>query len=220
MKKILICSKTNFFKKNIKKKNYFYISKKKKLNLDYLKKLNPNIIFFPHWSYLIDDEIINNFLCIGFHSSPLPYGRGGSPVQNMIIRNKKKTEICAFKIIKKIDAGPIYTRIKVSLDGSGNEIFLKIYKTIIKIISKIAKKLPKAKKQSGKVVIFKRRKVHESNLLNVKNIIEAYNLIRMMDVNVADYPMAFIENKKIIVKFKDAKLKNNKIEAKVDILAK
>ena len=94
MKKILICSKTNFFKKNIKKKNYFYISKKKKINLDYLKKLNPNIIFFPHWSYLIDDEIIDNFLCIGFHSSPLPYGRGGSPVQNMIIRNKKNGNLC------------------------------------------------------------------------------------------------------------------------------
>ena len=42
----------------------------------------------------------------------------------------------------------------------------------------------------------------------------------MLDINFLNYPNAFIENKKIIFKFKDAKMKKNKIEAKVNILRK
>jgi methionyl-tRNA formyltransferase len=220
MKKILICSHNNFFKKKIQKKNYFFISKKKKFNLNYIKKLNPDLIFFPHWNYIINKNIFNNFKCIGFHSSPLPYGRGGSPVQNMIVRNKTFTDVCAFQINQKLDSGPIYERKKVSLKGSGDKIFSRIYLIIFKMIQRLEKKLPKPKKQSGRVTFFKRRKPHQSNLLNIKNINEIYNLIRMMDVNQANYPKAFIENNKIIYKFKDVKLKNDKIEAKVDILRK
>ena len=42
----------------------------------------------------------------------------------------------------------------------------------------------------------------------------------MLDINFLDYPKAFIESKKIIIKFKNAKLKKNKIEAFVEILRK
>ena len=40
----------------------------------------------------------------------LPYGRGGSPLQNLILKGKKTTKITAFKMIDKIDAGPIYLK--------------------------------------------------------------------------------------------------------------
>ena len=30
----------------------------------FLSKLNPDIIFIPHWSYIISDEIFNKFKCI------------------------------------------------------------------------------------------------------------------------------------------------------------
>ena len=42
----------------------------------------------------------------------------------------------------------------------------------------------------------------------------------MLDINFLNYPKAFIENKKIVFKFKNARLKKNKIEAEVDILRK
>lgn len=220
MKKILVCSNSKFFEKKIKKKSYYFISNKNKLNLKYLKKIKPYIIFFPHWNHHIKKNIFDNYNCIGFHSTPLPYGRGGSPVQNMIIRNKKNSVICAYKITKGIDVGPVYLRKKLSLNGSGNDIFLRIYITILKMMSKLEKKLPIPVLQKGKIVYFKRRKHSQSNLLNVKNIREAYNLIRMLDIDFLDYPKAFIAGKNIKLYFKNAKYNNGKIDANVKILRK
>ena len=220
MKKILICSNSDFFKSRIKKKNYIFLKKKKDFKLKFLNKKKPDIIFFPHWNYLVKREIFQNYLCIGFHTSPLPYGRGGSPVQNMIVRNFKKTQLCSLKLTKKIDSGPIYMKKEISLRGTGQKIFLNIYRSILDMIFQIEKKIPKAKIQTGKVVYFKRRKPKDGNLLISENIDEIFNLIRMLDINFLNYPKAFIENKKIVFKFKNARLKKNKIEAEVDILRK
>ena len=220
MKKILVCSNNNFFKIRIKKKNFIFLKKKKNLNIKFLKKIKPDIIFFPHWNYIVKKEIFQNYLCIGFHTSPLPYGRGGSPVQNMIVRNFKKTKLCSLKLTEKIDSGPIYMKKEISLEGTGEKIFLNIYKSILDMIFKIEKKIPIAKIQKGKAVYFKRRKLKDGNLLVSENINEIFNLIRMLDINFLNYPKAFIKNKKIIFKFKNARLKKNKIEAEVDILRK
>ena len=106
MKKFLIVNKNDFFKKKIKNNNknkFYFISNNKHLTINKIKKINPNIIFFPHWSWIISEKILKEYLCIGFHSTPLPYGRGGSPIQNMILRGFKKTSICAFKIEKNLD---------------------------------------------------------------------------------------------------------------------
>mgnify|MGYP001400629773 FL=1 len=220
MKKILICCNNNFFKKKLKKNNYFFITKKNNLTLKYLNKVNPDKIFFPHWKYKIEKKIFNNFTCIGFHSSPLPYGRGGSPIQNMIIRDFNETEVCAYKINFNFDSGPVYIKKKVKLNGSGEKVFFRIYNLIIKMIKKMEIKLPKPKKQIGKVKYFKRRKPYQSNLLNVKNVKEAYNLIRMLDVNFIKYPKAYVIGKKIKIIFKKAKFSNDKLEAQAQILRK
>lgn len=46
----------------------------------------PDYIFLPHWSYIIPREITDNWECVVFHMTDLPYGRGGSPLQNLIVR--------------------------------------------------------------------------------------------------------------------------------------
>ena len=111
--KILIACSKNWFVKNKfvriflkKNKNKFIIiSKKKDLNLSNLNKINPKIIFFPHWSHIVSEKIIIKYNCICFHTSPLPYGRGGSPIQNliyfwqkgmMIVRMNSSMIICIF----------------------------------------------------------------------------------------------------------------------------
>ena len=57
-------------------KDFIYFEKKEQLNIENLEKIEPRYIFFPHWNWLIDEEIYNNFECIVFHTAPLPYGRG------------------------------------------------------------------------------------------------------------------------------------------------
>ena len=55
----------------------------------------------------------------------LPFGRGGSPLQNLIKNRFSETVITAIECSKEIDAGDIYLKEKLSLNGSAEEIFLR-----------------------------------------------------------------------------------------------
>ena len=100
------------------------------------------------------------------------------------------------------------------------------YKISISILPKYqslnigSEALSKSETILKKATYFKRRKPREGDLLNLKDINKIYDSIRMLDINFIKYPKAFIENKKIKFNFKEAKLKKNKIEAKVEILRK
>ena len=123
MKNYLICCSKKWFSKDfpykkIKNSSFYYISKKEDLNMAYLKKIKPLLIFFTHWHWLVPPNIVNNYKCILFHPSPLPYGRGGSPIQNMIFRGFKSTQLCAIKMSSELDAGPIYKTLDISLEGN------------------------------------------------------------------------------------------------------
>lgn len=63
----------------------------------------------------------------------LPYGRGGSPLQNLIKRNIENTKISAIKVVKDLDAGDIYLKRDLNLNGTADEI-LGLGGTIIKRI--------------------------------------------------------------------------------------
>ena len=71
MMKYLVISKTKWNKRNFKNlsKNVKFLNY---LNSKVLKKYNPNIIFFIHWSIFVPKKIYSKYLCIQFHSSDLP----------------------------------------------------------------------------------------------------------------------------------------------------
>ncbi len=220
MKKYLIVNKNLFFKnklKNSKEKKFFFISEKKYFNLNSIKKIKPDIIFFPHWSWKIKEVIFTKYNCIGFHSTPLPYGRGGSPIHNMVLRGYKKTKICAFKIVPKFDSGPIYLKSNLRLEGNGEIIFKNMYEEINKMIIKLINHLPKPKVQKGRVVSFKRLTKENSILKKNSNLKTIYNLIRVLDTNDKNYLNAYIQLSRIKFSFTKAKLKKNEIIAKVII---
>lgn len=214
MKKIfLIINVNSYFKKfkDTKKNKFYFITKKKDLNYKKISTINPNLIFIPHWHWKITDRIIKDYTCIGFHSAPLPYGRGGSPIQNLIIRGFKQTQICAFKMNDKFDAGEIFIRKKLSLKGNGNEIFLNLYKKIEQMIKTLILNLPNPKKQIGKVVFFKRRtpKQSEINFNNRLNFI--HDFIRMLDIDKKNFPKAFINAGKYKIILYSSKLNKKHI---------
>lgn len=62
------------------------ITSKADLTKSLLDEFKPDYIFFPHWSWLVPEDIFKTYECIGFHLGDLPYGRGGSPLQNHIIK--------------------------------------------------------------------------------------------------------------------------------------
>ena len=54
-----------------------------------LEQAKPRYVFFPHWSHIIPEDIHGAFECVIFHMTDLPFGRGGSPLQNLIARGIK-----------------------------------------------------------------------------------------------------------------------------------
>ena len=150
-------------------------------------------------------------MCIQFHASNLPKFKGGSPIQNQIIRGIKKTKITAFKVSNIIDSGDICKKKNLDLNGTAMQIYKKMEKISINMIRELVRrKKIKFNKQTGKSSFFKRRKASESNLLSLKimNIKNMYNFIRMLDAH--DYPKAYLDIKKYKILFKNVKRTRSK----------
>ncbi len=206
-------------KRNIKVSDWILIENKETFNVDFLKKFDIEKIFIPHWSSLIHESIYNKYECIVFHMTDLPFGRGGSPLQNLILRGYKETKICAIQVSKGIDAGPVYLKKNLSLDGTAYEILIRataiIKKMILELISKKINPLP----QTGEITIFKRRSPSESNISQLNDLNEVYDYVRMLDCE--GYPKAFLESNDIKFEFTKARFNSdNQIEANVKIYKK
>ncbi|MDP7196761.1 MAG: formyltransferase family protein [SAR202 cluster bacterium] len=200
------------------KKKYpdmYLLSSPKKLTINYLKRKKPEIIFFPDWSWIIPNEIISNYKCICFHESNLPKFRGGSPIQNQIIRGITKTKTTAFIMNEKIDAGDIILQKDLSLEGSIQEIFSRMSENDYSLILKIMNGKYKRRKQSGKPTTYSRRKPKESELKSLNHSVNyLYNFIRMLE---DPYPNAFIRIGKQKLIFKKAIYNNKKLSLEVKI---
>ena len=193
----------------------YLLSSPKKLTINYLKRKKPEIIFFPDWSWIIPNEIISNYKCICFHESHLPKFRGGSPIQNQIIRGITKTKTTGFIMIDKIDAGDIILQKNLSLEGSIQEIFSRMSENDYSLILKIMNGRYKRKKQSGKPTTYSRRKPKESELKSLNHSIRyLYNFIHMLE---DPYPNAFIRIGKQKLIFKKAIYNNKKLSLEVKI---
>ena len=193
----------------------YLLSSPKKLTINYLKRKKPEIIFFPDWSWIIPNEIISNYKCICFHESNLPKFRGGSPIQNQIIRGVTKTKTTAFIMNEKIDAGDIILQKNLSLEGSIQEIFSRMAENDYSLILKIINGKYKRRKQSGKPTTYSRRKPKESELKSLNHSVNyLYNFIRMLE---DPYPNAFIRIEKQKLIFKKAIYNNKKLSLEVKI---
>lgn len=198
-----------------KKYKFVLIRDKKKLTYENIKKIDPEIVFFPDWSWIVPTEILKDYKCVCFHESNLPKFRGGSPLQNQIVRGVKKTKTTAFMMTEKLDAGDILLQQDLSLEGSIDNIFSQMKKNDYEMIIKIIAGKYKVKKQKGKSTVYKRRKPDESELKHLdfpKSYL--YNFIRMLG---DPYPNAFIKIGKRKILFKAAQYdgKNLKFEGQI-----
>ncbi len=204
--------------KYFKNDNWIYINSKCEFTIEKIDKITPKIIFIPHWSYLIPESIFVKYECIVFHMTDLPYGRGGSPLQNLIVRKFKETKISAIKVEREIDAGDIYLKKQLSLDGSAEEIFFRASQVIYEMILEIIEKKLNSYPQTGEPYIFERRKEKMSDISELTSIDEIYDYIRMLDAE--GYPNAFFENKYFKFEFFNAKQTDQTIIANVRIFKK
>lgn len=198
---------------------WILIDTKSEFNLKNLEEIQPEKIFIPHWSYIIPAKIFEKFECVVFHETDLPFGRGGSPIQNLIAKGVKDTKISALKAGKGLDTGPIYLKRDLNLNGTTKEIFLRASSVIEEMIGEIIDKGLSPAPQEGEIVEFKRRKPEDGNLENISETEKIYDYIRMLDCE--GYPAAYIENENFRFEFTRASLKSEKeIVADVRIIKK
>lgn len=196
---------------------WIYVSNSNELKCA-LQKCNPRYIFFLHWNSLVPESIWQKHECVCFHMTDVPYGRGGSPLQNLILAGHVETKLTALRMISELDAGPVYTKIPLRLEGSAQEIYFKAGTLSAEVIKWMIEHEPVPVEQVGEVVLFKRRKPEQSVLPESGTLLSAHDFIRMLDAD--GYPHAFIEHGNYIISFRNARLENGCLVAETEIKTK
>jgi methionyl-tRNA formyltransferase len=192
-----------------------YIDSHADLSLDLVEALSPRYIFFLHWSWKVPDEIVERFECVCFHMTDVPFGRGGSPLQNLIIRGHHDTKLTALRMSREFDAGAVYMKEPLSLAGGAEEIYLRAGRLSATMIQRIIQREPKPVAQRGKPVNFKRRRPEESEIGPIASLEELHDFIRMLDAE--GYPRAFLQHLGFRFEFSRAALYDGRVVADVKI---
>lgn len=219
---IVICTQKSWNVENAQKLKTLYrnkyditvITEKEKLTPEILSQYEPKYIFIPHWSYIIPEEVFGRWTCVVFHMTDLPFGRGGSPLQNLIVRGFTHTKISAIRVDKGLDTGDIYGKEELELSGTADEILRRASEIIFtKMIPYILEHDPQPVPQSGEVVTFRRRKPEDGRLLAEMDEKTIYDHIRMLDGE--GYPNAFMELGDYVLRFCEAQYEDGRVSAKV-----
>lgn len=180
------------------KENYcfLYINSKEQYSSKLINELNPDLILWYGWSWIVPKNILDNYYSVMLHPSPLPKYRGGSPIQNQIINGEKNSAVTLFKMNDKMDAGPIIKQKDFSLSGNLDDIFNRIINTGFELSLDLLKNFPNIQTidQKGNPTYFTRRSPNESiiTIEDIKNnsANHLHNKIRALQ---DPYPNAYIK---------------------------
>jgi len=196
--------------------DWFFIADSEELNAEWLGELDPRYVFFLHWSDIVPEKILDEHECVCFHMTDVPYGRGGSPLQNLIVRGHRETTMTALRMVPELDAGPVYMKRPLSLEGStAEEVFIRSSQLSTTMIREIIESEPEPEPQTGKVTTFRRRRPPESEIPARDSLRGLHDFIRMLDAE--GYPPAFIEHEGYRYEFRRSSLYDGRIEATVTI---
>lgn len=196
-------------------REFVLINKKEDLTVEHLKAIQPRYVFFPHWSYKVPASVYEVFDCVIFHMTDVPFGRGGSPLQNLIVRGIYETRVSALKCTSETDAGPVYLKKPLSLFGTAEEIYLRTARVVEDMIVELVNDEPLPSDQQGEIVCFERRKPEDGDINRLNELEEVFDHIRMLDAD--GYPKAFLETEHLRLEFQRPSLKHGKVVADVII---
>ena len=110
-------------------------------NIESFIELNPDLVIVMAYGILLPNKILNlpTFGCINIHVSLLPRWRGAAPVEYALLNGEKETGVTIFKLVDKLDAGPIISQVSILVDESlnKNELFKKLNNIGKELIIKI-----------------------------------------------------------------------------------
>ena len=172
-----------------------------------LEGVKDSVVLGAGWSWIISEDVISDNRVIALvHPSDLPNYAGGSPIQHQIIDGIEKTTACLFKVTEDLDAGAVFLKSPLSLEGGISDIFDDLEKVTTELFCRFIETYPKISETSQEktsLKIKKRLSPEDSRLkksdFRDKNTKELYNLMRCRE---DPYPNVFIEDDVGILKFK------------------
>jgi UDP-4-amino-4,6-dideoxy-N-acetyl-beta-L-altrosamine N-acetyltransferase len=164
----------------------------------------PRYVFFLHWNWLVPEAIWSRVECVCFHMTDVPYGQGGSPLQNLIAAGHSETRLTALRMVREMDAGPVYAKLPLSLAGRAEDIYIKAGELSLDLLRWIIRQQPEPVPQQGEPVIFKRRTPEQSRLPDSGVLSRLYDHIRMLDA--PGYPPAFLPHGEFRFEFSQAQM--------------
>ncbi len=170
-----------------------------------IESFDPSIVLFYGWSKIIPNRLIQSYTCLMLHPSPLPKYRGGSPLQNQIIRGEIDSAVTIFVMDEGLDSGPILQQEYLSLSGSLDQIFERIESVGFNLTCQIFIEGLKGKAQKSSEATYFSRLTPDMSEITIQELMESnaeylYNKIRMLQ---DPYPNPFIrirDGKKLIIK--------------------
>ena len=180
---------------------------------DVLLDMAPRYIFFLHWNWTVTEQVLKRHECVCFHMTDLPYGRGGSPLQNLIAAGHRDTCLTALRMVEELDAGPVYLKKPLALGGTARDIYIRAGELAESMIAEIIVCRPQPTAQQGEAVVFQRRLPEQSWLPDKGPLVRLYDHIRMLDA--PGYPLAFIEHGDFCLEFSSARLDGGLLHAHV-----
>jgi methionyl-tRNA formyltransferase len=194
---------------------WVFLADRFELTEDRLTDLDPRYVFFLHWSWLVPDAITDRWECVCFHMTDVPFGRGGSPLQNLIQRGLTETRLTALRMSGELDAGPVYAKVPLALDGSAEEIYLRASRASLALARDLADREPEPVPQEGEVVTFERRRPEQSLLPANASLAALYDFIRMLDAD--GYPRAFLRHGPLRLEFANARQEVGRLVADIRV---
>ncbi len=155
-----------------------------------LNKLKPDLIVVMGYGLKLPNKVLNipKLGCINIHVSLLPRWRGAAPIEHALLSGDQDTGVTIFKLVEKMDAGPIIAQESIIIDNKINKedltkrlnnVGIKLLKSILPIIfnQKINYKAQDDNKATyaNKITSDIRRLNFNENVKSVYNKIRAFS---------------------------------------------
>lgn len=183
------------------------------LTVERLEAFGADYVFFPHWSWFIPAAVFERFECVIFHMTDVPFGRGGSPLQNLVVRGIENTVLTALRCAQEVDAGPVYLKLPLSTLGTAEEVFIRASLLMLPMMIRIVDEGLEPQAQAGEPTFFQRRKPEQGNLQSVNSLADLHDFIRMLDAD--GYPHAFLDVGAFRLRFRRSSRSPHSVKADV-----
>ncbi len=169
-----------------------------------LKSLNPDIFVVVAYGKILPEEVLElpKYGTINVHASLLPEYRGAAPIHRAIMEGKKKTGVSIMRLVRELDAGPVYSQSEIEITDKDDIISIhdKLAKLgaelLIKTLDEIERGAKPVEQEHEKATYAKPIEKSEGRINWKKSAREIFNQIRALKV----WPKAF-------AKFRDKEIK-------------